>query len=451
MANKKLGLDDLTSVCKRRGFIFQSSEIYGGFAACWDYGPLGVELKNRVRQLWWDFMVRTRDNVVGMDGSILMHPEIWVASGHVGSFHDPLVDCKKCKGRFRADKLAETPCPNKPSKMVGQHEECDLTEPRQFNLMFKTHVGPVEDESNIAYLRPETAQAIFANYKNIQQTLRMKVPFGIAQVGKAFRNEITTQRFTFRSREFDQMEMQFFVAPDEDEQWFDYWLEERQKFYQLLGIAKEKLGLHEHGPKELAHYAKRAIDIEFEFPFGMQEVEGIHNRNDFDLSQHAKHSGKDLTYFDDQKKEKYLPKVIETSAGLDRLVLAVLCDAFTEEEEAGEDHKRETRSLMKFHPRVAPITVAVFPLLKKEVLAEPAKKLEEDLRKAGFYTFYDLTGSIGKRYRRMDEIGTPFCATFDFDSLEDHAVTIRDRDTLAQDRIGIDKVEAYLKERIDGE
>jgi len=277
----------------------------------------------------------------------------------------------------------------------------------------------------------------------------MKLPFGIAQVGKAFRNEVTTQRFTFRSREFDQMEMQYFVPPDEDDKWFDYWLEERQKFYQLLGISSEKLRLKEHGPDELAHYAKKAFDIQYEFPFGWQEIEGIHNRTDFDLTQHSKHSGKDLTYFDEQRKEKYIPKVVETSAGLDRAVLAVLCSAFTEEEEEGEGHKREVRSLLKFHPRVAPITVAVFPLLKKDVLIEPSRKIEEELRRASMRTSFDIVGSIGKRYRRMDEVGTPFCITFDFDSLEDHAVTVRDRDTLKQDRIAIDKVRDYLLEKIE--
>ncbi len=449
MAAKQLGLDALVGLCKRRGFIFQSSEIYGGFAACWDYGPLGVELKNRVKDLWWDCMVRRREDVVGMDGSILMHPEIWVASGHVKSFHDPLVDCRTCKGRFRADQLGEIPCPRKPSKRVGEHDECDLTEPRQFNLMFKTHVGPVEDDSSLAYLRPETAQAIYVNYKNIQQACRLKLPFGIAQVGKAFRNEVTTQRFTFRSREFDQMEMQYFVPPEEDEKWFDYWLEERQRFYQFLGIRADKLRLNEHGPDELAHYAKKAFDIQFEFPFGWQEIEGIHNRTDFDLTQHAKHCGKDLTYYDEQRKEKYIPKVVETSAGLDRAVLAVLCDALVEEEEEGAGHKRETRLLLKFHPRVAPITVAVFPLLKKDVLIEPSRKIEEELRRASMRTFFDIVGSIGKRYRRMDEAGTPFCVTYDFDSLEDHAVTVRDRDTLKQDRIAIDKVRDYLLDRME--
>jgi glycyl-tRNA synthetase len=436
-----MGLDDLVSMCKRRGFIFQSSEIYGGFAACWDYGPLGVELKNRVRELWWDFMVRRRDDVVGMDGSILMSPEIWVASGHVDSFHDPLVDCRECRRRFRADNLENTEvCPD----CGGQ-----LTEPRQFNLMFKTHAGPVDDGDNVAYLRPETAQAIYVNFKNIQTACRMKLPFGIAQAGKAFRNEITTQRFTFRSREFDQMEMQFFVPPGEDDKWFDYWMQQRKEFYRLLGIPQDKLRYKEHGPDELAHYAKKAFDIQFEFPFGWQEIEGIHNRTDFDLSRHADHSGKDLTYFDQERKEKYIPYVVETSAGLDRNVLAVLCGAFVEEEEEGEGHKRQTRSLLKFHPRVAPITVAVFPLLKKDVLIEPSRKIEEELRKASMRTFFDITGSIGKRYRRMDEVGTPFCVTFDFDSLDDNAVTVRDRDTLQQDRVAIDQLRGYLEERIE--
>lgn len=440
MTTKQLKLDDLVSLCKRRGFIFQSSEVYGGFAACWDYGPLGVELKNRVRDIWWDFMVRQREDVVGMDGSILMSPEIWVASGHVASFHDPLVDCKGCKKRFRADMVESKYCP-----------ECggELTEPRNFNLMFKTHVGPVEDEASIAYLRPETAQAIYVNYKNIQQACRLKLPFGIAQVGKAFRNEVTTQRFTFRSREFDQMEMQYFVPPDDDDKWFDFWLEERQKYYSLLGIRSEKLRLKEHGPDELAHYAKKAFDIQFEYPFGWQEIEGIHNRTDYDLTRHADYSGKDLSYFDEERKQKYIPKVVETSAGLDRNVLAVLCDALVEEEEQGDGHKRETRLLLRFHPRVAPITVAVFPLMKKDALMEPARKIEEELRRASFRTTFDAVGSIGKRYRRMDEVGTPFCVTVDFDSLEDQAVTVRDRDTLKQDRISMSQLRQYLQDKVD--
>lgn len=441
MRDPAFDLADLVSLCKRRGFIFQSSEIYGGFPACFDYGPLGVELKNRVKEAWWDVMVRSRDDIVGMDGSILMHPTIWKASGHVEHFHDPLVDCKKCRGRFRQDSLPEgtTQCP-----------ECggELTEPRQFNLMFKTLVGPIEEEATVAYLRPETCQTIYVNFKNIQTATRKRVPFGIAQIGKAFRNEITTKRFIFRQLEFEQMEMQYFVSPDEDERWFEYWLDQRQKYYHALGVAPAKLRLFEHPADKRAHYARAAFDIEYAFPFGWGEVEGVHNRTDYDLTQHATFSGKDLSYRDDLTGKKYFPFVIETSTGVDRQVLMFLCDAFREEEEKGEGHKRETRLVLGFHPRLAPVTVAVFPLSRKDELIEPSRRLEQELREGGFRTEFDVTGAIGKRYRRQDEIGTPFCVTYDFDSLADQAVTIRHRDTMEQERIGLTQAAQRIRERI---
>jgi glycyl-tRNA synthetase len=441
MADRTFDLADLVSLCKRRGFIFQSSEIYGGFPACFDYGPLGVELKNRVKEAWWDVMVRSRDDIVGMDGSILMHPTIWKASGHVEHFHDPLVECKKCHQRFRQDSLPEgtQACP-----------ECGgpLTEPRNFNLMFKTLVGPVEEEASVAYLRPETCQTIYVNFKNIQTVTRKRLPFGIAQIGKAFRNEITTKRFIFRQLEFEQMEMQFFVSPEEDEKWFEYWLEQRQKYYRDLGIASGKIRLYEHPPDKRAHYARAAFDIEYDFPFGWGEVEGVHNRTDYDLTQHAEFSGKDLAYRDDRTGKKYVPFVIETSTGVDRQILMFLCDAFREEEEIGEGHKRETRLVLGFHPRLAPITVAVFPLSRKDELIEPSRRLEEDLRREGFRTEFDVTGAIGKRYRRQDEVGTPFCITYDFDSITDQAVTIRHRDTMDQERVGVTQTAQRLRERI---
>lgn len=445
--NDRPTLDMVASLCKRRGFIFQSSEIYGGFAATYDYGPLGVELKQNFKTLWWDTMVRAREDVVGMDGAIFMHPDIWVASGHVASFHDPLVECKTCGQRFRADQLDTTPCPKKPSKMVSA---CggELGPPRQFNLMFKTQYGPVEDHASIAYLRPETAQAIYVNFKNIQQSMRMRLPFGIAQMGKAFRNEIVTKAYTFRSREFEQMEMQFFVPPDEDEKWFEYWLDFRWKFYDLLGVKRSRLRQAPHGPHELAHYAKAAVDLQYEFPFGWQELEGIHNRNDYDLTQHQKHSGKDLTYRDEATGATYLPKIIETSAGVDRGVLMALCDAYEELPEEGDEHKREMRTVLRFAPVLAPIQVAVFPLSKKDELISVSKPLEETLRKAGYRTQHDVTGSIGKRYRRQDEVGTPLCITVDFDTLTDQAVTLRHRDTMEQKRVNLSQTVEAVKETL---
>ncbi len=422
-------MEKIVSLCKRRGFIFQSSEIYGGINSCYDYGPLGAELKRQVKDFWWKSMTQAHENIEGLDASILMHPRIWEASGHVEGFTDPLVDCKKCKNRFRADQLEETTCPN-----CGG----ELTEPRQFNLMFKTFMGPVESDANIVYLRPETAQGIYVNYLNVLNSSRQKVPFGIAQIGKAFRNEITPGNFTFRTREFEQMEMQYFVRPGEDEPAMEAWKAERMAWYDKLQINPSKLRFHEHGKNELAHYAKAAFDVEYEFPIGWQELEGVHNRTDFDLTRHEKFSGKNLKYFDEEKKEKYIPYIIETSAGCDRSVLCVLCDAFTEEEE---------RTVLKFAPFIAPVQVAILPLVKKDGLPEIARNIVADLR-SKFRMFYDAGGSIGRRYRRQDEVGTPFCITIDNDTKGDNAVTIRERDSMKQDRVNIGELSDYLTKRL---
>ncbi len=426
-------LDKIVSLCKRRGFIFQSSEIYGGLSGAWDYGPLGVELKNNIRDFWWKEMTQMHDNIVGLDASILMHPKVWEASGHVSNFTDPMVDCKKCKSRFRSDQIDLTkPCPTCGSKDT-------FTEPRNFNLMFSTHMGPVQDGSSVVYLRPETAQGIYVDFKNVVQSSRVKVPFGIAQVGKSFRNEITTKNFIFRSCEFEQMEMQYFCKPGEDEKWFDYWKEQRMAFYQKMGIKPESLRWHQHGENELAFYAKDAYDIEFLFPMGWQELEGVHNRTDYDLTQHQTFSGKDLTYIDQESKERYLPYVVETSAGLTRNVLMVLSDAYEEEVLEGND----VRTVMHLHPKIAPVTVAVLPLVKKDGIAEFSQELEKELRE-DFATFYDQSGAIGRRYRRMDEIGTPYCITVDYQTLDDKTVTVRYRDSMEQERIQISNLTAHL-------
>ena len=441
-------MDKLVSLSKRRGFIFQSSEIYGGTGSVWDYGPLGVELKKNLKDQWWKSMVRMRDDVVGLDAAILMHPRVWEASGHVAGFTDPLVDCKTCQSRFRADKLGDARCPQKPSKHPGEAEQCQLTEPRLFNLMFKTFMGPVEESASTVYLRPETAQGIFVNFLNVQQSSRQKVPFGIAQIGKAFRNEITPGNFIFRTREFEQMEMQFFVEPGEDMKWFEYWKSERMAWHQSLGLAPERLNYHAHAGAELAHYARAAFDIEFDFggTLGFQEIEGIHNRGDFDLSQHQEFSGKKLEYFDQPNNKRYLPSVIETSAGADRSTLAALVNAYREETVEGED---EGRTVLRLHPSLAPIKAAVFALTKKDGMPDMAHRIASELR-PHFPVDYDETGSIGKRYRRQDEVGTPFCVTVDTDSVKDGTVTVRDRDTLKQDRISADALVGYLKERLPG-
>ena len=440
-------MDKLVSLCKRRGFIFQSSEIYGGTGSVWDYGPLGVELKRNLKERWWHSMVRAREDIEGLDAAILMHPRVWEASGHVSGFVDPLVDCRTCKGRFRADKLEDARCLQKPSKRPGEAEQCQLTEPRQFNLMFRTFMGPVEDTAATIYLRPETAQGIYVNFLNVQQSTRQKVPFGIAQIGKAFRNEITPGNFIFRTREFEQMEMQFFVDPAGDHmQWFEYWKAERMKWHEGLGLSPERLEFHQHEAHELAHYARAAFDIQFDFggTLGFQEIEGVHHRGDFDLTQHQQFSGKKLEYYNQVENRRFVPYVVETSVGADRVTLAALVNAYAEEAVAGEP---EGRTVLHLHPSLAPIKAAVFALTKKDGQPELAHRIADDLR-PHFPIDYDETGSIGKRYRRQDEVGTPFCITVDGESTKDGTVTVRHRDTLAQDRISADALRDYLRERL---
>jgi glycyl-tRNA synthetase len=437
-------MDKIVSLAKRRGFVFPSSEIYGGINSCWDYGPLGSRMKNNVKRAWWKAMTQMRDDIEGLDAAILMHPRVWEASGHVENFTDPLIDCKTCKGRFRADKLDMVPCPKKPSKHPGEHHECELTEPRLFNLMFKTFMGPVEEDASVVYLRPETAQGIYVNFDNVRVSSRQKVPFGIAQIGKAFRNEITPGNFIFRTREFEQMEMQFFVKPGSDMEWLEHWKGARMQWYHDHGIRPEKLRFHTHEGKELAHYAKAAYDIEYEFPFGWQELEGIHNRSDFDLAQHQKFSGKKLEYFDEATKEKYLPYIVETSAGCDRSLLTFLVDAYREDEQEGE-----VRVSLSLHPLLAPIKAAVFPLVKKDGLPEIAHQIVAELR-PHMEVFYDESGAVGRRYRRMDEVGTPFCMTVDSETLTNQSVTVRERDTLLQERVNIADLKEHLRRKIEG-
>jgi glycyl-tRNA synthetase len=426
-------MEKIVSLAKRRGFIFQSSEIYGGLNSCWDYGPLGVELKNNVKRAWWRKVVQERDDMVGQDASILMHPRVWEASGHVAGFTDPLVDCKSCKQRFRADHLEGDKCP-----VCGG----ELTEARQFNLMFKTFMGPVEDSAAVVFLRPETAQGIFVNFNNVLTTTRLKLPFGIAQIGKSFRNEITPGNFTFRTREFEQMEIEYFVKPGTDEAIHQDWMKQRFEWYLNLGLTKERLRLREHAKDELAHYAKGCYDIEYYFPMGWSELEGIANRTDFDLKRHMEYSGANLEYFDQEANEHLVPYVIEPSAGADRGTLAFLLDAYHEEPD-----KDETRVVLKFHRALAPYKAAILPLSKKEPLVDMAKNIEKELRKH-WMVDYDDSKSIGRRYRRQDEIGTPYCITVDFQSLEDQAVTIRDRDTMEQERIPVAELTKYLWEKL---
>jgi glycyl-tRNA synthetase len=431
-------MDDLVSLCARRGFIFPSSEIYGGINGFWDYGPLGVELKNNLKSLWWQRVVRERDDVEGLDSSIICHPRTWEASGHVEHFSDPMVDCRACKKRFRADQLDEAgPCPAREG--TSEH---DFTEVRRFNLMLKTSIGASEDAAAVAYLRAETCQSIFTDFRRVKDSSRQKIPFGIAQIGKAFRNEINPRNFTFRSREFEQAELEFFIHPSEREKWFAHWLEQRQRFHLELGFTAERLRVRAHTPDELAHYAKAAADIEFLFPFGWQEIEGVHDRGDWDLRRHTEYSGKDLAITDEETKERFTPMVIETSVGIDRTALALLVDGY--EEQTLPDG--ETRTLLRLHPAISPIKVAVLPLSKK--LAEPAQKLALELRRR-FSTFYDESGNIGRRYRRQDEVGTPFCVTYDFESGTDGKVTVRERDAMTQDRISLEGVPAYLRDRLE--
>ena len=444
MADTSL-MDKLVSLCKRRGFVFQSSEIYGGLGSVWDYGPLGVELKKNVKDRWWRAMVHARDDIEGLDAAILMHPRVWEASGHVAGFTDPLVDCRHCKNRFRADDPRIKGTPGQPD---AQCPVCGsrgtLTEPRLFNLMFKTFMGPVEEQAAVIFLRPETAQGIYVNYLNVLQSSRQRIPFGIAQIGKAFRNEITPGNFIFRTREFEQMEMQFFVEPGTDQEWFERWRQWRMQWHRDLGLTEARLRWHEHGEGELAHYAKAAYDIEYEFPFGWNEIEGVHNRTDFDLQRHQEHSGKKLEWFDQASGKRFLPYIVETSAGADRVTLTVLVDAYREEMVEGE-----TRVVLGFHPTVAPIKAAVLPLMKKEGMPEVADQLYRALR-ARVPAFYDDSGAIGRRYRRQDEAGTPFCFTVDSETMADRTVTVRERDSMQQERISIDQVPAWVTERLAG-
>jgi len=488
-------MEKIVSLCKRRGLIFQSSEIYGGLNSCWDYGPLGIELKNAIRNIWWKEMTQLHQEIVGIDASILMHPRVWEASGHVEGFTDPMVDCKECKSRFRADfveqkfectncgkvvyfdipdeireemyarfgESAEDDINGIIAKLQGTCPNCSMertitrklicpkcqsinsfTELKNFNLMFKTFMGPVEESAAMIYLRPETAQGIYVNYLTVMNASRLKPPFGIAQTGKAFRNEITPGNFIFRTREFEQMEMQYFVHPSEADAVFETWMNKRMEYYYRLGINKDKLRFYEHPQNKLAHYAKRAVDIEYEFPWGWGELEGVHNRTDFDLRRHQEYSGKDLTYFDEQSRERYLPYIIETASGLNRTLLVTLLDGYEEEQ-----LEKETRTVLKFSPHIAPMQVGIFPLVKKGGLPEIAKQIEADLRPY-YRVFFDQKGAIGRRYRRQDEVGTPFCITVDFDSLEDETVTLRERDSLAQDRYKMSELKEVLWKKMEG-
>ncbi|MEW5872224.1 MAG: glycine--tRNA ligase [Chloroflexota bacterium] len=480
-------MDKLMSLSKRRGFIFQSSDIYGGIGGFWDYGPLGVELKRNVKEAWWRDMVITHDDtgapagaprayaMVGLDTSIVMHPQIWKVSGHYDLFHDLLVDCRTCKARFRSDHLGNSECPRKPSKHPGEHGECDLTEPREFNLMFKTNVGALVDPTSVAYLRPETAQGIFVNFRNVLDTSRVKLPFGIAQIGKSFRNEITPRYYTYRSREFEQMEIEFFCQPEESRRWYTFWRDRRFQWYTDLGLTSEKLRLRDHGAAELSHYSVGTADIEYAFPFlpagEFGELEGIAHRGDFDLRSHMEGklirqgdgftveldeqgkprypgSGKDLSYLDEQTKERFIPHVIEPSAGADRATLAFLCEAYTEDLVPDLDGVLQPRLVLKFHPRLAPVKVAVFPLVKRDGMPKIAQEIYRELKRH-WNVFYDESGSVGRRYRRQDESGTPYCVTVDSQTLTDQTVTVRDRDTTQQERVALAELAAYLRERLE--
>jgi len=436
-------MDEIVALCKRRGFVFPTSEIYGGLGSTYDYGHYGVLLRNNVKGEWWRAMIQDRDDIVALDSAILQHPRTWEASGHLEGFTDPLVDCRTCKQRFRADKLEDGACGRKPSKHPGETPECDLTEARQFNLMFQTHIGPVIDDASVAYLRPETAQGIFVNFKNVLQFARRKPPFGIAQIGKSFRNEITPGNFIFRTREFEQMEMEYFVPPDEAEKWHQHWMDERMRWYTDLGIRPDLLRLRAHPPEELSHYSSATSDIEYLFPMGWSELEGIANRGDFDLRQHAEFSGEKLEYFDQETKERYVPHVIEPAAGVDRAMLAYLVDAYDTEEVEGRK-----RTVLRLHPRMAPVKAAVLPLVSKEGMPEKAREVFDELRRR-VPAEYDEGGSIGKRYRRQDEIGTPWGITVDGQTMEDDTVTLRDRDSLEQTRVPIEGLTDELAGRLE--
>jgi glycyl-tRNA synthetase len=435
-------MDKIVSLSKRRGFVFPSSEIYGGLGSSYDYGHYGVLLKNNVKGQWWRAMLQERDDIVALDSAIIQHPDTWKASGHLAGFTDPLIDCRTCKLRFRADKLDEAHCGRKPSKHPGETLDCDLTQARDFNLMFETTVGPVREEGATVYLRPETAQGIFLNFKNYLQFSRKKPPFGIAQIGKSFRNEITPGNFIFRMREFEQMEMEFFVPPAEAQRWFDHWLEQRMNWYLRLGMRADHLRLRPHEAHELSHYSSATSDVEYLFPIGWQELEGVANRGDFDLRQHAEHSGQKLEYVDTASGERYVPHVIEPAAGADRATLAFMVDAYDEDEIEGE-----RRTVLRLHPQLAPVKVAVLPLVRKDGQPELAREVYRDVRER-MQAEYDEGGAIGRRYRRQDEIGTPWAVTIDHRSLEDRTVTLRDRDSLAQDRIAIDELGDELERRL---
>jgi glycyl-tRNA synthetase len=441
-------MDKIVALCKRRGFVFPSSEIYGGVGSTYDYGHYGVLLKSNVKNEWWRAMITERDDIVAIDSAILQHPRVWEASGHLEGFTDPLVDCKTCGKRFRADHLMELECGRKPSKHPGEAEECELTEARDFNLMFETTIGPVKESGSVAYLRPETAQGIFINFKNVLQFARKKPPFGIAQVGKSFRNEITPGNFIFRTREFEQMEMEFFVPPAEAQRWFEHWLAERELWYTGLGIRPDHLRLRAHDADELSHYSSGTSDVEYLFPIGWSELEGIANRGDFDLSRHAEFSGEKLEYFDQQSGERYVPHVIEPAAGADRATLAFLVDAYDEEVVEGEGAgDGELRTVLRLHPRLAPVKAAILPLLRKDGQPELAHEVHRLVRSV-VQAEYDEGGSIGKRYRRQDEIGTPYCLTIDHQSIEDRTVTLRDRDSLEQERIPIEGIAQEIERRV---
>jgi len=461
MARRTDRLDTIVSLCKRRGFVYPSSEIYGGLRASWDYGPLGVELKNNIKQQWWRSIVQERDEIVGLDSCVILAREVWEASGHVTEFVDPLTECLSCHKRFRVDHLidayeakhghpptdalTEVPCPNCGTKGA-------FTEPRMFNGLLRTYLGPVEDESGLAYLRPETAQGIFINYRNVLQSARRKIPFGIGQIGKSFRNEITPGNFVFRTREFEQMEMEYFVRPGADEQWHQHWIDTRFGWYVGLGIREENLRLYEHPKEKLSHYSKRTVDIEYRFDFAGSEwgeLEGIANRTDFDLTTHAAASGQDLSYLDQDSGERFVPYVIEPAAGVDRCFLVALLDAYAEDEAPDAKGNMEKRTVLRLDPRLAPVKVAVLPLSRNADLSPKARDLAATLRKR-WNTDFDDASAIGRRYRRQDEIGTPYCVTVDFDTLNDQAVTVRQRDSMRQERIGVDRLDAYLSERLPG-
>jgi glycyl-tRNA synthetase len=438
-------IEQIVNLAKRRGFVYQASEIYGGLGSCWDYGPLGAELKRNVKDAWWRSMVSSRRDVDGLDSAVLQHPDVWRASGHVDTFSDPLIDCRKCKARFRADDLDGATCPARHNAAINEGCRENFTEPRAFNLMFQTHLGPVEGSASLAYLRPETAQGIFTNFLNVMTTSRRKPPFGIAQIGKSFRNEITPGNFIFRTREFEQMEMEYFVPEAEWETWFAYWREARMQWYVDLGIDPANLRYRDHDTEELAHYATATADIEYKLPIGWKELEGVACRSDFDLKCHAKASGKTIEYFDGQTRERYVPWVIEPAAGVDRAVLCFLVDAYEEQDVAGD-----VRTVLHLDPRLAPVKVAVFPLVKKDGMPELSMEIEDSLRARGIATVYDQSGAIGRRYRRQDEVGTPWCITVDGETKEHGTVTLRDRDTMEQERVAVAELPALITERLLG-